>query len=247
MTLVEFIAPVKTGANRVKVLVAMYFLHRYEGVDAMRAEEIKTALKGARVPQAGAMNVPDVLNKSGHFVDSPRSDGVRRLWKLTSSGEQEVRRILGLPDAEPEIEHDVAVLTKLVASVADKNANDFLTEAVTCLQFGALRASVVFVWSGAVTVLRQEVWKSGASQVNAALLAHDPKSRKVTKLEDFAYVKDVRLLELLFDLETIDKTEKTILGHALDLRNSCGHPTKYRPGAKRVSGFVEDVIGIVFR
>jgi hypothetical protein len=97
-----------------------------------------------------------------------------------------------------------------------------------------------------VTVLRSAAWKSGAAQVNAALLAHDPKARKIGKVDDFAYVKDVRLLEVLFDLGEIDKTEKTILGHALDLRNSCGHPTEYRPGPKKVSGFIEDVVGIVF-
>jgi len=32
---------------------------------------------------------------------------------------------------------------------------------------------------------------------------------------------------------------------ALDLRNRCGHPTNYRPGVKRVSSFIEDVVGIV--
>jgi hypothetical protein len=33
---------------------------------------------------------------------------------------------------------------------------------------------------------------------------------------------------------------------ALDLRNQCGHPSNYRPGHKKVSAFIEDLIGIVF-
>jgi hypothetical protein len=36
------------------------------------------------------------------------------------------------------------------------------------------------------------------------------------------------------------------LEEALNLRNRCGHPTKYRPGEKKVSSFIEDVAGIVF-
>ena len=49
------------------------------------------------------------------------------------------------------------------------------------------------------------------------------------------------------DLGLFDKAEKTTLGEALDLRNRCGHPSKYVPGVKKVSSFIEDVVGIVFK
>jgi hypothetical protein len=45
----------------------------------------------------------------------------------------------------------------------------------------------------------------------------------------------------------LDKNERTTLEDALDLRNKCGHPTKYNPGIVKASSFVEDVIGIVFK
>jgi hypothetical protein len=80
----------------------------------------------------------------------------------------------------------------------------------------------------------------------AAIQTHDPKARELKKLEDFAYVKDVRLLEVLFDLGIVDKTEKTMLGQALDLRNGCGHPTKYRPSTNRVASYIDDIVGIAF-
>jgi hypothetical protein len=44
----------------------------------------------------------------------------------------------------------------------------------------------------------------------------------------------------------VDKAEKTTLSEALDLRNRCGHPSRYH-GVKKVSSFLEDVIGIVFK
>jgi hypothetical protein len=179
-------------------------------------------------------------------VDTVGTEGNKKLWQLTSTGEKAVRDLMGLPEAEAEIDVDVATLTALASTVTDQNAQAFITEAVTCLQFGARRAAVVFLWSGAVTVMRQRAWKAGSAAVNASLSSHDSKARTVAKLDDFAYVKDARLLELMFDLGEIDKTEKAMLGQALELRNGCGHPTKYRPQEKKVSGFIEDVVGIVF-
>jgi hypothetical protein len=42
-----------------------------------------------------------------------------------------------------------------------------------------------------------------------------------------------------------DRSEKKQLKQALDLRN-CGHPVKYKPGERKVSSFIEDVINVVF-
>jgi len=246
MRFVEFVAPLKTSSHRSKVLAAMYFLQRYEKRDAVRADEIRSLLVGSRVPRARNVNVADVLNKSGEFVDSPGSDGIRRLWTLTDTGVREVRRLLNLPEVDAEIEVDVATLTSVVQGVADPKAKDFIEEAITCLRFGALRAAVVFLWSGAVSVLRERAWRLGAAKVTCALQTHNPKQRPLKKLDDFAYVKDSSLLEALFDLGVVDKTQKAILGQALDLRNACGHPTAYRPKEKKVSSFIEDLVGIVF-
>ena len=246
MTFVEFIAPLKGKSYRSLVLAAMYFLHRYENQEAMRAEDIRKLLVAGRVPKAKTMNIPDVLNRSGASVDSPGSDGTRRLWKLTDTGYKEVRELLDLPEAEPEIEHDVAVLTKLAATVPDANARGFIEEAILCLQVGALRAAVVFLWSGAIRTLHNDAWAQGAATVNAAIQKHDPRAKPLKKEDDFSAVKDAVFLKALEDLGVVDKGEKTTLEEALNLRNRCGHPTNYKPGIKKASSFVEDVVGIVF-
>jgi len=82
--------------------------------------------------------------------------------------------------------------------------------------------------------------------LNAAILKHDPKARKVTKLDHFAYIKDSVALLAAQDLGIFDKSEKDTLEEALDLRNRCGHPAKYQPGVKKVSSFIEDLISTVF-
>lgn len=246
MTFVEFVAPLTQASYRNKVLAAMYWLHRYEDAELMTTDEIRKLLVSARVPKAKRMNVAVVLNRSGALVDSPGVVEAKRVWRLTDTGFAEVRRLLDLPEAEPEIEHDVTTLTRLAASVADDNARSFIEEAIVCLRFGALRAAVVFLWSGAIRTLHQEAWALGAAKVDAAIRTHDPKARALRKADDFANVKDSVALKAFHDLGMIDKGQRATLEEALNLRNRCGHPTKYRPGEKKTSSFIEDVAGIVF-
>jgi len=47
-------------------------------------------------------------------------------------------------------------------------------------------------------------------------------------------------------VEDLDKGQRDTLFEALGLRNRCGHPTKYRPGANKARRFIEDIANIVF-
>src|SRR5438094_10644843 len=107
MTLVEYLAPLGKATNRMRLLAVIYFSKRYDGVDALTLDEIRSSLKRARVKGARDLNVADILAKSGHLVDTPGTQGIRRLWRLTASGEEEVRAVLQLPPTHPEVEHDV--------------------------------------------------------------------------------------------------------------------------------------------
>jgi len=246
MTLVEFLAPLKTASHRERVLAVMYYRQRYDGVDSLTAEQIKSGLERARAPKWKSVNVPDVLAKSGELVDTTGREGAALLWKLTPSGEEHVREQLGLPATDPEVEHDVGSLTAIVAKVKDLVVRAYVEEAITCLQVDALRACVVFLWVGAVRIIHTEMLTYGEIPLNAALLKHDRNARKVTKVDHFAYIKDSVALLAAQDLGMFDKSEKDTLEEALDLRNRCGHPAKYKPGAKKVSSFIEDLISTVF-
>ena len=246
MTLVEFLAPLRKAQNRERVLAILYYRQRYDGADTLTVEQIKDSLKRARSPNWKRVNVADVLAKSGAYVDSPGRDGSRLLWKLTPSGGDHIRGILGLPAKEPEVEHDVGTLTVIAAKVKDADVREYVNEAITCLQVDALRACVVFLWVGAVRTIQTELITHGEATLNAAIQKHDPGARKVTKLDHFAYVKDATTLQAAQELGLFDKSERDTLKEALDLRNRCGHPAKYKPGLKKVSSFIEDVISTVF-
>src|SRR5580700_5702892 len=156
MTLAKFLGPIGAAGQREKCLAVLYYHQRYLSKDSLTVEEIRQELIRARVPKASKINVADVLSKSGAMVDSPGASGNRRLWQLTTSGEAHVRAKLKLPAPGPEIEHDVATLEALAAKISDAVVREYIMEAIKCLSVGALRAAIVFLWTGAIRTLQEE-------------------------------------------------------------------------------------------
>jgi len=247
LTLGEFLHPLANASQKNLVLAVMYYLHRYKGSEAVTTADIKDAFTAAKHAKGKRIQHAAVLNQAVPYVESPggKADG-RLLWKLTDTGEKHIRKLLGLPDAEPEVEHDVAALSKLAAKVADESVRDYLEEAIKCLGVGARRAAVVFTWTGAVATMRNEIFTKGVKQVDQAIQKHDARTPTFKKKADFENVTDATLLEVAHTLGVYDKSEKKRLKEGLDLRNDCGHPVKYKAGEKKVSSFIDDLIGIVF-
>jgi hypothetical protein len=248
ISLVEFLHPVKTSSQRIKCLAVLYYYTHYRDLPAMTTGEVKSALTQARLPKAKNMNVAQVFASAGALVDSAdTNDKGYKLWHLTDTGAKEVRSALGLPDEQPEIAVDVASLEKAAKNISDSLAREFVEEAIACLQVGAMRAAVVFAWTGAVRTLHDSASTSGWPAVTSAIQKHDARAKAVTKIEDFAQVKDKTFLLAARELALLDKGQWTVMQQALDIRNQCGHPSNYHPGHKKVSAFIEDLIGIVFK
>jgi hypothetical protein len=246
MTLVEFLTPLRDGTRQDRILATLYFKERNEDQRGLTVDQIRQALLSARVKGARTLNVADVLNKAAQWVDTIGVDGKKRLWGLTDSGRTHVRELLGLPSSDVEVEHDVAKLASLVGKLHDAEIRDYLDEALKCLRVGALRACVVFAWTAGIRVLQASVLSTGTTAATAAIQKHDPKARNVNRVDDFAYVKDSTTLLAARELGVIDKNQRDTLEEALNLRNRCGHPTKYKPGEKKVSSFIEDIVSIIF-
>jgi hypothetical protein len=246
LTLVEFLHPIRTSTQRNLVLSVLYYSKHVKGVGGMTAAEIKSALVQSKIPNAKKMNVNAVLGTSNPFVHIPggKENGAF-VWELTDSGEKYVRSVVDIPARSAALQ-DVATLQSLVGKIKDDIVRGFIEEAVLCLQADALRAAIVFLWSGAIRILHEAALAKGEAAVNAAILKQDPKARQVKKIEDFAWVKDRTFLDACTDIGILDKGQKDTMVEALNLRNKCGHPTKYRPGANKARSFIEDVVGIVF-
>src|SRR2546430_9090538 len=110
MTLGEFLDPVHKGTHQARVLAVLYYYERYQSQSALTVDDIRDALKRARVRRAAKVNVADVLAKAGACVDTVGTKGTKKLWSLTETGRRTVRETLGLPAADIEVEHDVGTL-----------------------------------------------------------------------------------------------------------------------------------------
>ncbi len=149
------------------------------------------------------------------------------------------------PDDEAEI--DLLPLQRMLGKVKDEDERDYLSEAIQCLTARSLRAGIIFAWCAAVQNVRKKCIVHTPDSINSILKRHNPKSPDIKNIDDFVRINDSLLLLLATDLGVLDKNQKDILEGCLDLRNKCGHPSKYRPRLLKAASFVEDLLTIIFR
>lgn len=247
MKIVEFLNPLKKKPLKDVCLGALYYQQRYDKEEAMTVEALRTVLKRARIPKAAKLNLAAILSQSAPYVDVSGKDGNRFLWTITQTGQDYIRKLLNLPESDIEIEHDVSYLEAITRAISDEDTSDYIKESIKCISVGALRASVVFLWAGAVHSIRNEIMAHSKKEINKATVKYDNNARSVKRFNDLIYFKESKLILIAQELGIFDKNEKGVLEEALKLRNKCGHPGKYKVGPKKVSSFIEDVSGIVFK
>lgn len=243
MTILEFLHPIQTASRKEQVLAVLYYYKHFEDLPCLNVGEIRDGLKRARVPQWKTINISDTLTTAVPYADRV---GPRGTWEITGTGEEYVHQLpLAFP-VRTSMHRETPTLDVLIATQQDEQVRGYLDEARKCLGADALRPAVVFLWTGAVRTLQELALAGDNKALNAALQKHDPKARNVTKVDDFAWVKDKTLLLACGELGLLDKGQRGTLEDALNLRNRCGHPTKYKPGTAKVNSFIEDVVGIVW-
>jgi hypothetical protein len=244
LTLVEFLAPLRSRGQSDQVVATLYFLEHHRDQSESTIAEIRDALVQARIARGGGWNLGRALLQARERVD--RTGGAPVRWYLTDTGERYCVDELNLSPPLTTVAHDVSVLAAVARNISDDDIRAYVEEAIKCLETGALRAAIVFLWTGAIRQLQERAIENGLKPLNDALAKQDPTGRVVKTVDDFAYVKDRTFLDATPRIGILDKGEKDTMVDALGLRNRCGHPTKYRPGESRTKGFIEDVVGIVF-
>src|SRR5262249_54300322 len=144
------------------------------------------------------------------------------------------------------VQEDVSLLTQQIRVLKDADVREYVTEALSALQAGARRASVVFLWVGAVRSIQVATIAAGTAAADVAIRKHYSKARQIQSIDDLQFVQESTLLLAARDLGIFDKGETQILEHCLDVRNKCGHPGKYNPGPKKLSSIIEDLISVVY-
>lgn len=249
MKLVEYLAPLKNASQQSRILATMYFLEATTGRSQFTVAELRIALGEARITNLKSWNFTARLGAAGHFAHAEGS-GASRTWELTGSGRQSVEAFAPpLPTSFAAVaqQSEAAALRVQVAAIKDGEARAFASEAVDCLQIGAHRAAIVFMWVAAVHEIQERIWTSStALTITAAAQSHTPRAKQCKKRDDLSEYNEDLLLQVAQTLGVLDKNQKGELGKALQLRNACGHPNKLRPGEHRAKAHIEDIITMLF-
>lgn len=141
-------------------------------------------------------------------------------------------------------------LLRLLNHIADEDERDYIREALHCLSIDARRAAIVLGWIGAMWSLHKRIETKGFSVFNKCYEERYSKSGKrgtktIKKIEDFEYYPDNEVLLVSEDMGILDRGERRILEKCLELRNTCGHPSKYVPGPSETSVFFERLVNIL--
>lgn len=243
LTVGEYLQPVKNGSRKEQVLAAMAWVGACTKDCSVSSGKIRELLVSARIPRASKINVSNALARAQELVAKNNEAGG---WWLTVTGQRYISGELGL-SIGGATSPPVSSVRAVAAAVSDPVARGYVEEAILCLEAGALRASVVFLWTGAIRTLQERAMQEGKRAVTSAVQRHDKRAPQITSIDTFAWVKDKDTLLAARDLGLIDKGQWAALQEGLNLRNHCGHPTKYTLGVAKATAFIEDIAGIVFK
>jgi hypothetical protein len=132
-------------------------------------------------------------------------------------------------------------------AAAPPDYRDYLVEAVTCYELGLYRAAILMVWAATMEHLYiiASDHPNGISDLEGANLARFGSSktyRRIKKKDDFLYLAEANWLQLAEDAGLMNRNARQMLIERLNVRNRCGHPTKYKPGREETVVFIESLL-----
>jgi hypothetical protein len=153
------------------------------------------------------------------------------------------------PVVDLEVEAPRAALQSLEDAVAEAPADyrPYLEEAVACYDNGLFRAAILMVWSAMMehlymTAASRKNGIKGFETANYSRYGGSKNYRQIKKRDDFLYMREYDFIQLAEDAGMLNRNARKLLHERLDLRNRCGHPTKYKPGREETVIFIESLL-----
>jgi len=223
-------------SNRDKVLTCL----AADPLGAKKVEDIRSLAVEAGLRAIAKWNISDYLSKAKTLaIRTPHG------WELTGPGKAHVASVAGplLPSVSILV---VSALRRQLPSIPNADTQQFVAEAVRCLEAKLNRAAIVTSWVGAVAVLYDAVVASHLAAFNAEAVKRDSKWRTAKNSDDLARMKEFDFLQILSAIGVLGKNVKDELEVCLKLRNGCGHPNSLVVGEHKASAHVETLIQNVF-
>lgn len=143
----------------------------------------------------------------------------------------------------------------LLASISDKDENEYLTEAIECFNSNFKKAAIVLGWCAAIYKIHNKIEKIGFTKFNetSETLSLDTKGRfkrfnkkySINSLSELQEVFDNDILWIIEGLGLIDSNQHTRLKSCFDMRNHSAHPGAAPITDYNVLSFFSDIIEII--
>ena len=155
----------------------------------------------------------------------------------TRKAAREAHDILSIHESSPS---RVVLLEELVRKLSGTpiDVQEYFKESIRCLESGLFRATVVFSWSGHFGVYSEYLYR-----------AHEADIRSIRDKWKFNDVFELRekyaesqILDVGKEVKFIKNPTLRILQGQLSQRNSCAHPTMYRPSMNTTIGYVDQMV-----
>ncbi len=215
-----------------------YYLLAQKGKESITAGDLEECFKLLDLRPYARMSVhlsESASKKDGRFIKHSKG------YRLERAALEEIRAIV---DAEPEREKVSVHLTDLVPKISEAQERVFLEEAIRSFRVKAFRAAVVMTWILTMEHLQRFTYGNKLSEFNAAIAAHPDNKRMkaITAYDDFADLKESRVIELMRSAGVISPDVRRILDEKLGIRNSAGHPSGVILSPHKATEFILDLV-----
>jgi hypothetical protein len=247
MSLSDFLAQFSSDfSRRARVELFAYYLRHFDGRTEFSAADIRRCFTEAFLP--APTDLTALLKSLAKGKQAPLLRIKDNLYAISVYGVNDVEAILPL---KPQSVVGTSLLKTVLPSlqliltkVSDPLRRDFLAEAISCLEVGARRATVVLAWIAALDHMYDYVLAHGLAKFNAALAKQQGKigNLRVVNKDDFGDLKESEFIIVSRSAKLITNDVRKILDEKLGFRNSCAHPSSIAVGDYKVLSFVEDLV-----
>lgn len=202
-----------------KIRYFAWFVHEVDGKAFFEQADITTCFKEL------GMERPSSL---GPFMNSlisrkpPELLRSRKGYQLEHRARERLAATYGSRLVTVEVHK---LLADLPAKVTNPVERAFLEETLLCFKVGAFRAAVVMCWNLTYEHLCDYVLTSKLIEFNTQFRIALPKAGQIVARDDFADLKEVRVLEVCRGAGITSPSVHRILDEKLARRNAAAHPS----------------------
>ena len=178
--------------SRKQVDFVCYYLTAIVGKESVSPKDIQKCYSEidlkeyVRTPQYLSENA---ASKNGKYIKS--TSGGYRLERKTYD---EIRSIVNNEPTKIQVSTQLA---DLISKVKNTNEKSFLIEAINCYRVEAYRATIVLIWILTMDHLQYHIFGAKLNEFNTAFAKNpDKKISKIVTYDDFADIKESKLIEL---------------------------------------------------